>query len=922
MGKFQTTNSNLFNNTNKSQVPDWMQNLVDNLEIKDRQFVELDVEKRGIFAEKQQVYRPDVIADPRGLEQNFNESKLLADSKIELAKFLIGKRYKIANSNIGVNYITLDVKLDSINAEFQFPFEVKSNKLVRTSSFYANGGEYPFSKPGLEESISDIKSGRTKTSSTKAESFGKAYLINREEIIRRFNGSLREATDRINQLLTEGSIIGAGSNTYASVYDVEQLFPQMQKEGSQERIAEFHFAPNTEHVTTNQNKSSNLLSIEASKLLGDHFEDFKILSSVRDNNELLVKATVLNQKGLRTNVDFSFAINNEKVETIKIAEINNNRMTVNQLLDYLGYSENSALNKYLLDKKASKHIYSGIVLTKKDIKSKLFKIVESSKVDGIINNWIYDGKINPVNSTTYTTEYSFEELLASTDIQTLSDEKIKEIESSERFFGEGLDIDTSVQKPEDKIRDVEDYASEEVRLVNANNFISKHLKQFRLASFEQKGKDYYVTNIEFINKNAGTRHNIPFNLKFEGSKVIECTAFVGDHEVSLENLKNAFYNNKVLARYLQDKSNNLTAGPIVMSLENMKRKLSSVITASKIDSVIDKWIANGSLTHIGGNNVASENSFEELLSNVDDSDIITDEEVKVAEYQKDYFGKQIKIKTDDITEDTGVREAEDVWSAERKQLIASSELSKMFKQFAITASKEDESFYYVNALVKNPITGLNSVYTFKFEASNGKISNLVTVAKGQQEVEINKIIELFEQDSNDVGKHFATHNKIVNRNYDVLISKANLENKLKTVASIDKIDSIIKDFIKMNYMQPINSVTYASKYSIAELINVNPELFNLDAGKEQINLSSRDEHKISVGESKIVDSNSRKLESKERELTPDMIKARDKIIQAIDRALNVKKITTNKSKMLLESLDKSKTSRDLEEVVKELNRYL
>ena len=43
----------------------------------------------------------------------------------------------------------------------------------------------------------NIKSNKI-TASTKVDGLGKTYVINREEIIRRYNGQLREATEKIN----------------------------------------------------------------------------------------------------------------------------------------------------------------------------------------------------------------------------------------------------------------------------------------------------------------------------------------------------------------------------------------------------------------------------------------------------------------------------------------------------------------------------------------------------------------------------------------------------------------------------------------------------------------------------------------------------------------------------------------------------
>lgn len=927
MTKFSTTSSNLFKSQNKEYIPEWMEKVADNLMVKDHN-VEFDVEKRGIFAENHQVYRPELNADPRYLAQNYDDSRLISESKIELAKFLSGKYYKVVNATTGIDFVTLEVKIDSVPANFYFPYEVNNSKLNRSASFNVNEGEYPFSKAGLNECLSDIKNGIVKAAAP-AEAIGKYFTITREEIVRRFNGSLREATDKINQLLTEGSIIGAGSNTYATFINVDNLFPQMQKEASEERLPEFHYVDNREHVASNEFKSANVLSIEASKMLSDYFNDFFINSTVRDNKELLVKATILGGNGIKTSVDFSFAIENEKLLGIKLAEVDNDRMTIEQLLQKVDGVSNDVLNKYLSNKQASKHIYSGIILTKKDIRNKLLKIVESNKIDSVINNWTYSGLITPVNSTTFATQHSFEELLKQTSVEALSDEAIEEIESAQRHFGEGLDLDTTTAKPNDEVRDIEDSGNEQNRLVNANNFINKHLKHYKVSSFESKGSNLYQLNIEFVNSKSGTRHKIPFNIEFEGSKVSKCTAFVNGKNVGIQKLAEVFSTNKVLSLYLQDNKDNLTAGPIVISVANMKRRLSSVVTASKVEEVLQNWMNSNDIIRLDEKTLMSEKSFEELLSTVDDNDILTSKEQELVNYQTKTFGKEIKIKNEDHLKDTGVREVEEQeWSQDRKKSHAASELSMMFKDFTILNDSDDEEVYASTATVRNPISGTNVNLTFKFAKSEGKISNIVAVKHEDfEEVPVTQLVELFEKCSSETAKHFAEYNKVSNRGYsNNLISKANLVNQLKVVASENNVALLIDNLVSKGFLTPINSVTYASNSTVAELVNVaastESDKISIEDGKEQMSLSKRDNHLISLSNNHVKVTDSRKLDSTVRELNSQMIEAKDKLCVAVRKAEASKKMTSRKSQVLLDQLENSKTAQDLETVAKILKGYL
>ncbi|AEO93278.1 gp7 [Bacillus phage G] len=929
MGKF--TSSNLFTQNNKESVPTWMSELADNLDVTEKEIVNWETEKRGIFAESQQVYRPEVTADPRSMTKNYNESRLISEAKINLARFLTGKYYKVQAANAGTSYVTLNVKLDSIAADFQFPYEINAlGKLAQANTFYANEGEYPFNKGGFEECVADIKSGRIKTSSP-AEAVGKAFLINREEIIRRFNGYLRPATEKIDELLSQGVIIGAGSNTYASFHDVDQLFPQIEKQAGSSRMEEFHFAPNKEKVASAEYKTANYLSLDASKILSDYFDDYKIKNSNRDNNELLVKATILGKNGIRKNVDFSFAIENEKVAGLKIAEIDDNRMTIAQLMNYLEQIDNTMLNKYLsTNKSASKHIYSGVVLTKKDISGKLLKVVESSKVDNVIKNWILGGFLTPINSTTYATEYSFQELLANSNEEALSDEQIEEITAAQSHFGEGLEVETDLEKPNEEVREVEDKGSEELKLVNANVYLSKHLKKYTITSAKQNNEETYTLDVNLINEKTGTRHNIPFAVNFDGTKVTSCTAKIGNKNVSIEKLLESFASNEVLSLYLQDKKDNLNAGPIVMTEENMKRKLASVVTSTAIDSIIEKWIKNKTVAKINSNTLASPNSFEELLASIDSNYLISEEEQDVANYQKKHFGKNIKVKTDEVTKDTGVREAEEqAWTVEKKNAFAANTIGKMFKDYRMVSSfdKDDTNFITV-ATVVNPISSLVTNLSFRFSQEDGKLKNVVAVSdENGEEVTIDKIVELFEKQTSDINKHFVAHNKTDNRIHNAnLISKTNLINKLKMVAKSEDVPEIINNLMKTSAIEAINSVTYSSQYPINELINIanSQGKLNIDAGKEQMKLAAgrSEDQTISFSNKYEMATDTRNLDRTVRELTPQMIEAKNRLETTIKKAASVKKITNKTAELFTLSLSQAKTATDLENVAKELKKYL
>ena len=597
-------------------------------------------------------------------------------------------------------------------------------------------------------------------------------------------------------------------------------------------------------------------------------------------------------------------------------------------MEHLSNVDNTILNKYASsNKRTSKHIYSGIILTKKEIGSKLLKVVKSSKVDDVIKNWIYDKMIIPVNSTTFATNHSFEELLTNVKTAALSDDQIEEINNQQRSFGEGLDIDTNNFKPEDKVRDMEAMVNEETRLVSANKHLSEHLQKFAISSINSHEQDVLKLNIDFINSKNNIGHSIPFELHFEGNKVNKCLANINGKQVPLNKLLNSFSTNKILSLYLANNKRELNAGPIVLTEESMRRKLATVVTKSSIDRVLDTWLKENKIDKLNEKTFASKFSVEELLNFVDDNYLISEEEINTASNKKSHFGKELKIKTDTRTKDTGVREAEEQdWNKERKQLHATNEISKLFKEHEVISFNDNKDGYVVQAVVNNPHNGIRTEIGFNFEQSEGKLKNIVSIQDSSGEnVKVSQINELLKSKVDKVSEQFNSHNRISSRNYNSLISKTNLTNKLKTITSSHNIKNIFNFLIENNEISPINSVTYATNHSINELVHIATQNGLIEEDKVDTHkqlLSRESSQKVQFNNRYDMDSDTRELKATERELTPQMLKAKGSLKNSIIKAASIKKLTLNKERELIEELNNSKTAQDLEKVAKELKRYL
>ena len=234
--KFNTVNSKLFTNNNPSRLPKWMEDFRDNAEdiINNKKSIEIEFDKKGKFQEKTYGERPELDSSLRKIEAGYNENRMIIESKIELAKFLKGKYYKTTTKTAG-NKAYLNTTIDGLQANFCFEYEFENGKIKQAQSFTVNDAEYPFNKAGFEESIQDLKNGELKKSVQKVAS-SRGFIINREDIIRRYNGQIRLATNAIEKYLNDGTIVGVSSNSYGTFYDPDELFPQLQKEIPQEFI--------------------------------------------------------------------------------------------------------------------------------------------------------------------------------------------------------------------------------------------------------------------------------------------------------------------------------------------------------------------------------------------------------------------------------------------------------------------------------------------------------------------------------------------------------------------------------------------------------------------------------------------------------------------------------------------------------------
>lgn len=796
-GKFRTTSSSLFNNNNPEKIPEWMQNLSDT-ELKKKETIDLGIEAKGVFAEKTTINRDEIIGTPRELEASLSDTRLITDAKINLAKFLTGKYYKV-EGEVKNNRVKLSVKMDAVPADFTFNFTSEVGKIVNDDTFsvFTNGeyGEYPYSKAGLDECITDIKSNRTKTSK-KVEAVGRYSVINKEEIVRRYNGKLREATDRINELLKDNSLVGVGSNTFASVYDVDQLFPQMEKEAMEAPLPAFEFTPNQEHVATKEHKSGQTLLVDASKILANNFKDFEILSSEREGDTLRVTAKVLENNGITRTATLNFGIQNEKISA--------------------AYEDKQSQSSKLLEAFAGKqstptHLTKGSVFTRQLVAEKLHKVVRAEIVNSLIDNWAERGLITNLSDTTFATNYTFQDLLASVNTRILTANEIEEINILSKKSAE-LEFDR-IEQDDTGVRDFDNVeASVELQLNNLKSNISKYFKNFAINNFTGN-----TAEMVFTNPTTGAKNKIAITANFNGNTVDKVIASINGTTYGLDKVSSLFEKSPVLSAYLQDNQANIHEGAIVITERNLRTKLASFIDTNKIDSVIDTWYQKGWIKNTGAGTYISNYKLEELLDKVG-IEVLSEDDRKQIALAKMYFGEGLGMSRQAVN-DTGIREAEAYTSDETLLVKANDFIAQHFNSFKPEGFKVDGENVNYNIALFDESSGLMTNVQLVMNFNGNKVASCHANLNGEK-VELKNIKKAFA--SNEVLNKYIELNPGKRTNAPMLMSIAQV---LKNLSSISKLTlgeahEIVDTWEKTGKIDRLNSNVFGSKYTFEQLLTM------------------------------------------------------------------------------------------------------
>jgi len=807
MATYDNTHPSLYTKDNKNNIPKWMEPL-SNVKSKEKK-LDIQFNKKSLFQDNRINKREDIIATPRNLNNNLSKSAMIFNSKIELSKFLLGKYYDV-KSNINGDICNLNVVINGVQANFNFPFKQINGKMKNQQTFTINEVEYPFSQQGINDSINDLKHNKIKKVK-KTIASQKSYIISKEDIIRRYDGHLRTATNKIESLINDGLIVGVSSNQFATFYDPNELFPLKEIKSIKENHELKHIA-NKDNVISHEYKTANKLSLSTVNYFKNKFDDFNIINSKRNNNFLTINAQVL-KNNIKHNANFTFNIMNEKIANINNVEYNNHKYSMNDFLIKIN-NVNNLVNNYSnknLEKLSNMHLY-----TNSELVNKLSEFVDKDNIQGFINAWKSLHKIQQIDNNTYSSPYTFEELLNTINAQT---QNKNEILSKKKYFGDNQDF-RKINQKDTNSKNINTISDNNIKsLYKINKILSQNFNNFNIIDFK-----YPLVKIQFVNN--GVRHIL--NLQEHNNKLY---ANINNKHVLLKNVISSFKSNKLLNAYLKDNNKDILSNNIMLTKQNIMRKLSSITNDS--EQIFNDW-NNKYLTHIGNNLYTAPYTFEELL-NMTNANILTESEKNNLLLLKKSFIKPFnKIHIVDNENRILINNDNEKTSLYK----VNNYLSNEFKNYILSNFNFNNNIVDCNIDLFDEDTGLSKQLNCIFKLNNGKIISS-NIKIDNKLIPLNQVKKLFII-NDSLSKYL---NLTGNKKYNapMIITKNDLFRKINNISNDVNINSLINNWLHIGNIKQLSKDVFASNLSFEQLIN-NANIKPLT--DEEINARLKKDNKI------------------------------------------------------------------------------
>lgn len=872
----KTTSSSLFNNTPKVQIASWLDDLC-NVDVKEKENLELDFETKTLFDENKINVDNKQYNVSRELKNNIN---LEMEAKKELSKFLSNYKYRILNENNNDdNSITLELILEDY-PYYKFIFNYGIDDGLTKTNFIVKNGDteevFTYNKIGLNDALEFINTNKTKIVPMKIEAANKYSLMNKEEIVRRFNNKLRDAQNAIDKYLKDDVIMGVSSNTYASIYDMEYLFPKINNPIDIEKSEGVKFIKNVEHVAAKQYKSKEQLVTEAcNKFIND---DIDIIDYDLSNDELTINYNkVLN--GLTTKCVAKFNVSNGKLDMIE------NKSDIRNIENYNW----DVINKFSNDKLGTKKIYDI-----NDIKNKLKNVISASKIDDVIKNIFNNENCVPISNTKFATNMTFADLIKNIDADcNITIDELNEIKDYSKLNNSDIIREDYIENDIQDIRDIND--SEEILLSKARKYISNIIKDIKFNDYIIE--DNTITyNTSLFDEESGLHLNMSIVLYNDGKNITKCAAKINDKLESMDKVKTAFLKNEVLNKYIVSNNKNKNSN-IIISYNQLINKLNKIanISQDNIDELITNWENNGVINKLSDKIFGSKYTIAELINRsnlkvLDDNKInFINEKSRIS---KDKIIKSCHIKDNDTRE----------LNYENSEVEFSNILEKINKICKINSYDFDKKNKIINANIVNP-SNINQNISFKYKDNN------IYAFVDDKEVNINNINDLYY--TNEPVELYNKYNK--DNSNKLVVSKKSIISKLNYLYKTETINEILKIAINNNLLKPINNNTFVTLGSIQDILY----FVNKDVDKENEEIS--DVRKLDIESKQIASDNSRELINDNNTEKDTFNKLANNLLNEVENNINITEFSKNKLK---EKISLANNINEINQLYKQYKDYI
>jgi len=883
---FETIDGKTLKASPNVDIPDW----IDNIAFKEKVDRVFDLATDANIVNQKHVVASrsnNNTAFTRDIAYTFNNQTLKNFAVVKLSSFLRKTKFAILNSEPTNNGITFDVTFENNPAQYKFSYNANDGKINNDKFFIValndDVNEYPFSEAGLEDSFNDVKEGFDSKKSYKVKVGNNNFTVmTRYEIIKRCNGSLKEATDLINKNIKEGNIVGVGSNEYASYYDMNMLFPDKRENLEKEASHTADFVDNIGQTDINEKKTAERLSHEAVQKFANVINILNVDNAKRNDNILDFDAEIVN-KDIRHKIAIRLSIEDEKVKDILSICFNEKDMQINDFLNEIDKKDKKIASYTGKNTKLGNHIFS-----MKNLTDELEKYISKDNVDSMIQLWCKSGKLNAIENNKFASKLSLNELLFDTeDISFLSKEEIDNILEEKQKFGNKFyraDVKMVVTKTaiysqlkdylnEDTVNKIIEKLKENntlksldkdkfackcdledlIKLCNETQLVEKKPVNYALAKrndnlFEsvwqedtgsrnyqiiasisdyankinsylsQYLKDFYVELID--KKNA----IITFDGKHVYASILgdidDIVCDIHGKKISIAKLNHALEITPTLKAYLEDNDVS-NYQKIIISKKMFENKLNDYFSDSEINTIISYLEDNNKLHKIAEDKYVSNSSFDELIKNIN---VSPNMQLKA---------KHLKLKD----KKDGYRfESASIEDGDSRNNVANENIKEKI------ASIKEKINKYLKCDVK-VVNDKDLVLDFDGRKLYARVDKDKIICKvGSKEVAIEDVSKAFEK-SNLLKQYLQDNNYELVDHYSCIFTEDELNNILADYLSNEDIDIFIIDLNDNGILQSLGNKKFASKYSRDEILNECKKNIDTTLRKKHLILSNKNDNK-------------------------------------------------------------------------------